>query len=176
VNNIGDEGTFVIAIADLLTMTQILISLDVSTNSIRNEGCAAIFDTLRVNLSLIDINLGNSTGANDNLIGKIAIPYLYLCRVFCQNTVLSEVNLSTPETVSQFFGGLSVNRTLEKLDLSNNNLRSRGAVKLIQAITHSGIVELSLANTKIEDDVGPEFCIFYKRTNHLFDWICQRIS
>lgn len=166
-NSLGDLGA--LDMADLLLQTNSIISLDLSSNSIGDEGAASLFNALRHNMSVAFLHVGSVSGVSRNSFGNRAINELSL--MFHDNRILSEINLSmteiSTEDITILTSGLSQNKTLKSIHLSNNNLRSKGAVNLLNGLLSSQIAELYLGSNHLKDDCAPYFANFLSNNKSL---------
>jgi len=166
-NTIGDQGA--LSFASLLVNTLKIISLDLSSNSIGDIGGKAIFSALRYNKSLVSLYIGSTTGVGRNSFGSKALTEL--SETFKHNQVLSEIDLTMTEinadTIELLSQGLSQNTTLESMNLSNNNIQSRGAIKFITACSNSNLRVLNLSSNHIKDDVSQAFSHFFTKNKSI---------
>lgn len=156
-NSIGNKGAT--SIAQLLFQTNRIISLDLSSNGIQDRGLYALFYALHTNTSVFSLTIGSSTSVARNSVGQEAAKEL--AGVLQTNQVLSELDLSSAEITGDIMitiaKGLELNHSLHVLNLSNNNICSKGCRKVLQAIVNSNIVTLNLSNNAIKDDIAPDF-------------------
>ncbi|OHT08780.1 hypothetical protein TRFO_22611 [Tritrichomonas foetus] len=154
-NSIGNDGA--IALAKLIMNDKTIISLDISSNRIGDQGAEAIFHAMIKNRTIVLLNIGSTTGVSRNSIGKDALNQLK--NMLISNNVLSELNLSMSEisceSIVPLSQGLSQNFGLKTLNLANNNIRAKGASKILSAIMKSNISDLNLSFNHIDDNISP---------------------
>ncbi|EAX91521.1 Leucine Rich Repeat family protein [Trichomonas vaginalis G3] len=166
-NAIGRDGTKYIA--HLILQSPFLISIDVSSCSLDGESCASLFNALAYNNSVVYFNISSVSGVTRNSFGESSIEHLKL--MFEGNHILSELNISQTEippfSVQLIAHGLEKNKTLEILNISNNNFRSAGAVHIINALKRTHLKELIFSNNHIKDDVAPHFSNYIQGNKYL---------
>jgi Ran GTPase-activating protein (RanGAP) involved in mRNA processing and transport len=154
-NAIGDSGAY--SFSNLLTHSDRIISLNLGSNAITDLGGEAIFSAMCRNYSVIELNVGNSSGVGRNSLQQKSCEALG--KMLTMNRVLSVLNVSmteiTADTVQLFCTGLAQNQTLHSLDISNNNIQSRGGIALVAACRKSRLRELSIASNHLRDDTAP---------------------
>jgi Ran GTPase-activating protein (RanGAP) involved in mRNA processing and transport len=92
----------------------------------------------------------------------------------------------TAEMVEHIAAGLAENRTLNVLNLSQNNLGSKGAIRIIKSLCHPQLRELHLSNVHLKDDCTAQFRRFLRDNdavrvldisrNHLSAKFCSEIA
>ncbi|EAY22751.1 Leucine Rich Repeat family protein [Trichomonas vaginalis G3] len=166
-NSIGNKGA--IEFAQLILNTSSIVSIDLSSNGIEDKGMAAIFNAMRRNKTIISLNLGSRPGMTRNSIGNEAAAAL--SQMLANNLVLSELDLSmveiTVENVGTIASGLSKNTTLCELNLSNNNIQSRGVAQILPCLVSSRVSALRLSGNHLKDDCGTYFANFFKQNKNV---------
>lgn len=166
-NNFGDKGAP--ALVDLITQTRTIISVDLSSNSFTDDGFKTIFDAMCVNSSIIDLRIGTTSVITRNTIGPLGISSL--AELISKNKILSSIDLSLTEMASENIEPLSIalaqNQTLESLNLSNNNIRSQGAIKIINSCKTNSLSELILSSNHLTDEIAPYFADFIQSNSKL---------
>ncbi|OHS93337.1 hypothetical protein TRFO_40391 [Tritrichomonas foetus] len=156
----GNEGAF--CFADLIYNTFCVVGIDLSSNHMTDEGVKTIFTALRTNRSVTYLNIGSKTSVGRNSIGTESIKEI--SEVLKENKVISELNFSMTElnsiNIKGLCPGLLANRTLTHLNLSNNNLKSKGTIAILKSLDHSSLIELRIASNSITDDSAPYFAQF----------------
>ena len=159
-NPIGDGGAQYIAA--LLKQSDKIVSLDISNCSLGDAGSKLLFRALRSNKTLVNLNIGNNSGVSRNALGMGSVGELVL--MLQENKVLSELGLVmtelTTDHITMIAGGLAKNKTLQVLNISSNNMGTKGAVCLIGALVGSQLQELFLASNHIRDDFAVHFAKF----------------
>ncbi|CAG9312143.1 unnamed protein product [Blepharisma stoltei] len=152
-NRIGSDG------AEYLSLMIIgayegscpLIKLDASSCEIGTKGAAKIFESLRMNIQMRYLIL------NDNpLTQGLSSAFLAL---LIDNVVLKELHIGKcgikPEQISDITEGLTKNKTLETLDLSNNLIRDEGAELIALGLAkNTKLTTLDLSGNKIKNAGG----------------------
>ena len=168
-------------IANVVMMTKAiqinttLQKLDMSNSSISDHGAAAISDSLKINVSLQELNLAMNYNITSEGAKKIAeaiqvtktLQTLNLCdNNVCDdgaaaisdslkiNISLQELNLRynriTNEGAKKIAEAIQVTKTLQKLDLRNNNISDDGAAAISDSLKiNVSLQELNLAWNKI---------------------------
>ena len=162
-NPIGDGGAQFISL--LLQHSDKIISLDISNCGLGDAGAKLIFGSLRTNKTLMSLNIGNSSGVSRNGLGTASVTELV--EMLKENKVLSELSLvmteMTCDHINMIAGGLKMNKTLQVLNVSSNNMGSKGAICLTQALTGTQLQELYLAANHIRDDFAPHIANMLKQ-------------
>ncbi|XP_074621745.1 uncharacterized protein LOC141880193 [Acropora palmata] len=146
-NSISDEG--VNSLAQALRVNTSLSSLDLSSNSIGDEGANSLAEALRVNKSLSSLDLSwNSIGAE----GANS-----LAQALRVNKSLSSLNLSlhffADEGANSLAEALRVNTFLSSLDLHSSSIGDEGANSLAQALSvNKSLFSLDLFCNSIGDE------------------------
>ena len=159
-NSFGNNGA--LFFAELIQNTKTIVSVDLSSNLFTDTGMQAILKAMCENHSIVDLYLGSVSGLYRNKIGKNGI--LELAKLLENNRILSSLDLSMAEiradNIQPMAKGLSRNHTLQMLNLTNNNIKSKGASLLIDACRSSHLEELHIACNHITDDVSSNFAKF----------------
>ncbi|XP_068699943.1 protein NLRC3-like isoform X4 [Montipora foliosa] len=135
------SGTNIAAFSQALTVNTSLTTLDLTWNSIGDEGASSLSQALAVNTSLTTLNLlCNSIGAEG---------VTSLSQALAVNTSLTTLNLSDnsigAEGATSLSQALAVNTSLTTLNLSDNSIGAEGATSLSQALA----VNTSLATLNL---------------------------
>ena len=146
-NSIGDEGAS--SLSEALRVNTSLTSLHLSCNSIGGEGASSLSEALRVNTSLTSLHLScNSIG------GEGASSLSEALRV---NTSLTSLHLTWnsigDEGASSLSEALRVNTSLTSLHLSLNLIGDEGASSLSEALrVNISLTSLHLTWNSIGDE------------------------
>ena len=145
-NSIGDEGAS--SLSEALRVNTSLTSLDLSGNSIGDEGASSLSETLRVNTSLTSLDLSRTC------ISDGASSLSEALRV---NTSLTSLDLSlnsiADEGASSLSEALRVNTSLTSLNLQNNCISNEGSHSLFEAlIVNTSLTSLDLSLNSIGDE------------------------
>ena len=143
-NSIGDEGAS--SLSDALRVNTSLTSLNLPGNSIGDEGASSLSEALRVNTSLTSLDLSN------NSIGVEGASSL--SEALRVNTSLTSLNLRyNPiggEGASSLSEALRVNTSLTTLYLFLNSIGDEGASSLSEALrVNTSLTSLDLSNNSI---------------------------
>ena len=139
----------VMMIAKTIQINTKIQKLDMSHNSISNNGTAVICDILMINESLREINLkGNSITQQ----GAIT-----LSKAIQVSNTLQKLNLSvnkiSDDGAAAISDSLKINVSLQELNLAWNNITNEGANKIAEAIQATKTLQkLDLSINKISDD------------------------
>jgi Ran GTPase-activating protein (RanGAP) involved in mRNA processing and transport len=143
-----------------------VIAINLGGNSITDEGGERLFASLAANKSVVSFDVGSTSVVGHNSFGSRSCEAI--ARMLRANLVLSRLNISmsdiTADTVPIIADGLACNRTLQFLDISNNNVQSKGAIVLLGACARSRITELHIAYNHVTDDVSQTF-LSYQKSN-----------
>jgi Ran GTPase-activating protein (RanGAP) involved in mRNA processing and transport len=77
---------------------------------------------------------------------------------------MAELSAENLEVIAK---GLTVNRTLQALDLSSNTIRTKGAATLLSHIIDGNLRELRLSMVHMADDFGPHLAHFLEQNRSL---------
>ena len=146
-NSIGDEGAS--SLSEALRVNTSLTSLDLSENSIGDEGASSLSEALRVNTSLTSLDL------SENSIGDEGASSL--SEALRVNTSLTSLDLSDnsigDEGASSLSEALRVNTSLTSLDLRDNFIGDEGASSLSEALrVNTTLTSLGLICKSIGDE------------------------
>ncbi|KAG0196550.1 hypothetical protein BGX28_009996, partial [Mortierella sp. GBA30] len=149
-------------LAETLKTNSTLTTLDLSSNSIGENGAIALSEALKTNSTLTTLHLKrNSIGDN----GAVA-----LSEALNTNSTVTTLNLSYNSIGDNGAVALSetlkTNSTLTILDLRNNSIRDDGVVALSEALkTNSTLTTLDLRKNSIGDNgcnkAGSRLCGVY---------------
>ncbi|XP_068756016.1 NLR family CARD domain-containing protein 3-like, partial [Montipora capricornis] len=145
-NSIGDEGAT--SLSQALAVNTSLTTLDLSRNSIGDEGATSLSQALAVNTSLTTLDLScNSIGAE----GATS-----LSQALAVNTSLTTLHLSHNSIgdagATSLSQALAVNTSLTILALSGNSIGDEGAPSLSQALAvNTSLTTLHLSGNSIGD-------------------------
>ena len=143
-NSISDDGVMVIS--DCLKMNNTLQEIDLSWNRITNKGATKTAKAIQANKTLCKLCISHNNISND---GMTAISDCLKI-----NNVLQELNLSwnkiTSKGAKQIAEAIKVNATLQKLDISHNSLSDDGVITLSDCLmSNSTLQELDLSWNRI---------------------------
>ena len=123
--------------------------LNMSYNSISDDGAAAISDSLKINVSLQELDL-----AGNNIITEGAIKIAEAIQV---TKTLQKLNLYnnniSDDGAAAISDSLKINVSLQELNLADNKITTEGAKKIAEAIQVTKTLQkLNLYNNSISDD------------------------
>ena len=136
-------------LSEVLAVNSTLTNLDLSENSLGDEGATSLSQALKVNSTLTNLDLrGNSIGAE----GATS-----LAQALKVNSTLTTLDLGWnsigAEGATSIAQALKVNSTLTNLDLGSNRIGAEGATSLSQALTvNSTLTNLDLTGNRIVDE------------------------
>ncbi|KAL7492578.1 hypothetical protein ACHAWT_001866 [Skeletonema menzelii] len=149
-NSIEDVGAM--ALGEMLQHNDSLMLLDISSCSIGNEGGAAIGSGLSVNTTLQTLNLDKNalgSGTNHVLFSEGLATNKTLMAVHLSGNGFVDMDSSDPSTWGEAVANaLSVNTSLQYLDLSNNALSEKSIIDAVAA--HPSIVSVNLSDNDFE--------------------------
>ena len=106
-------------------MTTVLLTLDLHGNKISGDGVTAICNSLKINKSLLELNLRFISSITNKEISE----------VIQVNTTLQKLNLCSNKIYNDGIATISdsvkINKSLKDLNLGHNNISDKGANKLI---------------------------------------------
>ena len=148
-NNLGDVGVEILinAVKD----SNSLISLNITSNSITHKGGQIIFSKLKDQQSIIDLNISSMEGINRNRITASGIKEIKF--FLKQHIFLEKFNISGNSIRDEGFillcKGLDNNRNILNLNISNNDIKSKGLAKGILFISDCKLYSLNISNNPI---------------------------
>ena len=150
-NNLGDHGIKILINA--VKHSTSLISLNVTSNNITYRGGQYIFENLSEHQSLIDLNISSVEGTNRNRLTELGVKYIDY--FFNKNEYVETLNICGNSIKDEGFTlickALNVNKSLQNLNLSNNEIHSIGLEQGLQFITNCKLISLNLSNNQLND-------------------------
>ena len=162
-NLITDEAAD--SIVNVLSNNGDLLILNVSSNYFRSAGCVKILSVVKstIKLTKLDVSCNkvtinaiesssylsskNSLHKADTMIFKMMGNISSLNTLNLANTMVSGVALN------DLVAALSHNEGLKELDISNNKLQTKDAIKIFQGIKHiKTLTKLDIAHNRITDE------------------------
>ena len=123
--------------------------LDMSCNSISDDGAAAISDSLKINVSLQELNLAENNITNE---GAKKIAEAIQVTKTLQKLNLCNNNISD-DGAAAISDSLKINVSLQELNVAENNITNEGAKKIAEAIQVTKTLQkLNLYKNNISDD------------------------
>ena len=146
-NSIGDEGASYLF--EALRVNTSLTSLNLGCNYIGDEGASSLSEALRVNTSLASLNLGYNSIGDEGASS--------LSEALRGNTSLTSLELSQNsiggEGASSLSEALRVNTSLTSLNLGYNSIGDEGASSLSEALrVNTSLTSLELSQNSIGDE------------------------
>jgi Ran GTPase-activating protein (RanGAP) involved in mRNA processing and transport len=144
-----------------------LVELDISWNSIEDEGGKELLAFIEKMPSLKEISLyGNPMSEGiKRAIKKIELSRIDLAGV---GTSISFHSKFTDEDAPQVASLLVQAKPLNKIFLSFNKFTSKGLAQILKGLhTHPDLVELDIRHNSIDDEGGKELLAFLKKTPSL---------
>jgi Ran GTPase-activating protein (RanGAP) involved in mRNA processing and transport len=167
-NFLGDLGIKVLA--KKICHNRSLIHVDISSNEIRAEGANFFFKLLKDHESIISIDISSHEGFNKNRIGSFGVAPVR--EVLKHNQILKFLNLADTgieiEGLRFIIEGLACNKSLEVLNLANNNLGNKIIKEFLKSLSSTGIVELNLSGNKISNEGAEAIGEFLETQNSKF--------
>lgn len=152
-NNIGLEALE--NLCEGIKENQALVSINLSGNIFNAECATVIFDCLKDNITVQEINIANREKMHRNRIGpKGCIALKDMLKV---NRILSMLNIAgnniTAEGLKYLIEGLTGNDVVLSLNLSDNNLPASCIYSLMPVLLQGGVKELILRQNELVDRV-----------------------
>ena len=143
-NSLSDEG--VAAISECLKVNNILRELNISKNEITSEGAMTIAEALQLNTTLVKLNISQNM-----LSDKGALSIIDCLKINC---ILQELNIAqngiTSNGIMGIVEAIQINTTLMKLDISCNKLLDEGTAAISDSIKMNNVLlELNISNNEI---------------------------
>ena len=151
-NNLGDIGVSILINSVKNSMS--LISLNITSNSITHKGGEVIFKGLCYQQSIIDFNVSSIEGTNRNRLTAFGIKdiELYLKKNFFVESLNISGNSIKDEGFVLLCKGLEKNQSLLNLNISNNDIHSKGIKQGLSLITTTKLYSLNISNNPILDE------------------------
>ena len=151
-NNLGDNGIEILINSIKNNMS--LISLNITSNSITCKGGKIIFTQLKEQQSIIELNVSSIEGTNRNRMTAAGIKDI---ESFLKiNLFLESINLSGNSIKDEGFiiicKGLDDNNSLLYLNISNNDIHSKGLNQGLNLIKTCNLYSLNISNNPILDE------------------------
>lgn len=139
-------------------MTQCIVELDLSSNSITSAGGADLIRSLERNQSLIHLNLSSHEGLQRNTLGALGVkPFKDVLKV---NRYLTILNLS-----GCFIGDIGLgyicdglqgsqdtaNKTLNELNLALNEITSDGVEKMVKSLKYTAVKVINFTRNPLKN-------------------------
>jgi len=139
-NNISDEG--IKYLADVMAVSKTLKYFDLYMNYVSNKGAKCLADALKVNKTLVKLDM------RDNRIGSKGVKYF--ADALKENKSLEKLLLSNNNNIGDegamyLAGMITVNETLQWIDLDNIHIGNKGAESIAASLlVNSGIRTINL--------------------------------
>ena len=145
-NTLSDDGA--VTISDGLKSNNTLLELNLSYNNITNKGTKNITESIQVNTTLKNLNLSHNVLSDD---GATVISGFLKC-----NNSLLELNIShngiTSKGTKNITESIQVNTTLKNLNLSHNVLSDDGATVISSFLKcNNSLLKLNISHNGITD-------------------------
>ena len=151
-NNLGDYGIEILV--NSIKKSLSLLSLNITSNSITHKGGQIIFEELCEQQSIIDLNISSIEGTNRNRLTATGIKNIPT--FLKKNLFIEKLNLGGNSIKNEGFillsKGLNNNNNIINLNISNNDIHSKGLTKGLNLITNCKIYSLNLSNNPILDE------------------------
>ena len=144
-----DHNTNVVMIANAVRMNKTLVKLDISCNTLTNEGAAAISECLKVNNILKELNISKNEITNEGA--------MTIAEALQLNTTLVKLDIScnmlSDNGALSFTNCLKINCILQELKLSQNRITSNGAMAIAEAIRlNTTLMKLDISCNTLSDE------------------------
>ena len=143
-NSLQDDGAC--HIADLIEVSSYLVHISLRSNNISHVGAEAICNALLVNVTVTSLDLSGEIGFSRNLLGKEGAKSI--SKVLESNTTLHCLDLSCTaigsKGVAHLASGLKKNFSIKELFLSENCLMADSCKVLSNSVGTAGVCDLQL--------------------------------
>lgn len=151
-NSLKDEGC--VLLAKSIKKSISLVHLDLSSNEISAEGSEIIISELEHHISLASLDISSHEGLHRNRLGIQGAKGI--SKILESNRVLAFLNLAGTGLGSDgldiLIEGLRNNKTLVSLNIANNYLGGKSMEKFSDVLLGTDLKELSLASNKIGNE------------------------
>lgn len=150
-NSFGNKGTY--AFLKEISDSQTIVHLNLSNNELSPEGFEKIGKILTYHPSIASLDISSYEGLHRNRISSAGASFLQ--PLLRQNSILQFLSISgtcLSDGIEFVSLGLSQNKTLVFLDLSNNSLTGRHMENFSKAVVKSDLKKLNLSQNNISDD------------------------
>ena len=146
-NTLSDDGA--VTISDGLKSNNTLLKLNISYNNITYKGTKSITEFFQVNTTLKNLDLSHNVLSDDG--ATVINGFLKY------NISLQELNMSynkiTNEGAKMIAEAIKVNKTLQKLDISDNSISDDGAAGISDGLKcNISLQELNISYNKITNE------------------------
>lgn len=134
-----------------------LAKLDMSCNNLTSNGASMLFQALKLNPYLTHLNLENNDLRKNDKFHKIT--NLLRANKIMKNLNLSKCKLNEDDAES-IAEGLAHNKALVHINLSHNNIGTKGAGMIFSSLTNekSALKSIDLSQNNIEDEAISVLC------------------
>ena len=129
-NKISDDGA--VAISEYLKNNNTLQQLDISHNQVSNIGMINIGKALQINATLQTLDISHNNISDD---GALAIGETLRGQIHCKDNSMVTTNKGTTNEVN------IKNRTLQKLNISYNDITSKGIIILSDCLKNNNTLQ-----------------------------------
>ena len=146
-NTLSDDGA--VTISDGLKYNNTLMELNISQNSITNKGTMNITKAIQVNTTLQKLDISNNILSDD---GAAAISDGLKYNISLQELDISQ-NKITNKWAKMIGEAIKVNKILKKLDIRNNSISDDGAAAISDGLKYNiSLQELNMLWNKITSE------------------------
>ena len=146
-NSISDDGAT--AISDGLKINNSLQELNMEYNKISNKGAKRIAEAIKVNTTLKILNINDNTISDDGVVS--------ISDSLKSNNSLQELNMSsnqiTSEGAKKIAEAIKVNTTLKILNINDNTISDDGVVAISDSLkSNNSLQELNMSSNQVTSE------------------------
>jgi Ran GTPase-activating protein (RanGAP) involved in mRNA processing and transport len=147
-NSLGDEGAK--CISEIIRRNSTLLVIRISNNWIRDEGAKWISEAIKENSTLLEIDL------LENRIGDDGAKWIF--EAIEKNTTLTSISFAKnlmmrKEGIFKIANGIMKNVSLQKIDLSGNEINEKGVKWIAEALKKNFVLlEIDLRRNLISNE------------------------
>ena len=130
-NTLSDDGA--VTISDGLIYNNTLLELNISQNSITNKGTMNITEAIQVNTTLMRLNISNNILSDD---GATTISNCLKCNSCLLELYISHIGITNKGT-KEIADAIQINSTLQNIDISKNYITIEGLVYFMEAVKNN---------------------------------------
>ena len=130
-NTLSDDGA--VTISDGLKYNKTLVELNISQNNITNKGTMNIIEAIQVNTTLKKLDISNNILSDD---GATAISNCLKCNSCLLELYISHTGITNKGT-KEIADAIQINSTLQNIDISKNYITIEGLVYFMEAVKNN---------------------------------------
>ena len=130
-NTLSDDGA--VTIGNAIKINNALVELNISHNNITNKGSKNITEAIQVNTTLMRLNISNNILSDD---GATAISNCLKCNSCLLELYISHTGITNKGT-KEIADAIQINSTLQNIDISKNYITIEGLVYFMEAVKNN---------------------------------------